>query len=118
MLNSDEIGRIADAVTAVRPGWNAGTVADYLEENHANHPFDVLAAAAVFVAAQSMAKDLSWLEQDGLWWITRTPLPKRDAERQPLGRKRDEAWWVNFNLAQARRRATFGEPPFGETEEP
>lgn len=117
MANVDEIGRIADAVVAIRTEWPVAKVADYLEANHARRPFDVLAAAAVFVAADPFAKDLTWLEHPGYWWIEPPGRTQRDPETQRTTRKRDEAWWANFNMAQSQRRAKFGEPPFGEDAE-
>jgi hypothetical protein len=109
--NQEEIGRITDAVTAIRPEWPTGKVADYLETAHGSTAFDVLAAAAVFVAAQSMAKDLSWLEHDGHWWIKAAgTVPVRRPDEQRISRKRDEAWWANFNMAQSQRQQRFGYP--------
>lgn len=108
MPNQEEIGRIADAVTAIRPEWPTGQVADYLEVHHGSKMFDVLAAAAVFVAAQSMTKDLSWLEHDGHWWITQAgKVPDRDPQEQKISRRRDAAWWANFNMAKAQRDRDF-----------
>lgn len=117
MANSDEIGRIADAVTAIRPEWPVTKVADYLEANHGSRPFGVLAAAAVYVAAYPFASDLSWLEQDGEWWIQPVSQQhQRDPEQQKVTRVRDEAWWANYNLAAARRRMQFPGRPATEPE--
>jgi hypothetical protein len=109
--NQEEIGRIADAVAAIRPEWPVSKIADYLEAHHAKRPYPVLAAAAVCVAADTMSTDLSWLQEDGYWWITIPSLAVLDRqEHQRVTRVRDEDWWTRYNLAAAKRQAQFGYP--------
>lgn len=110
MISSENLGRIADAVVAIRPEWNVGQVFDYLEAQHTGRQYDALAAAAVYVAAQRLSVDLSWLEMDGPWWIQVPEQPARDPEGQKITRVRDEAWWDRYNLAVAQRRITHGTP--------
>ena len=111
MANQEEIGRIADAVAAIRPEWPVTKIADYLETHHAQRPYPVLAAAAACVAADRMSTDLSWLEEEGYWWIAIPSLAVLDRqEHQKLTRTRDEDWWARYNLAAAKRSAQFNYP--------
>jgi hypothetical protein len=120
MLNPEQIGRIADAVAAIRPEWPVGQVADYLEANHAHRSYATLAAAAIYVAAEPKARDLTALEIAGIWWITPAPRPATTVPvEHKLGPKRDEAWWDKFHAAEAQRRIAFGYPrPEEEEAEP
>lgn len=119
MLNPDEIGRIADAVVAIRPEWPVGQVADYLEK-HARRPFPVLAAAAVFVATTPLAKNLAALEVDGHWWIAQAEPRTTDPRKRKSSLIRDDAWWAHFALGQQSRASMFGYPKTedAETTEP
>lgn len=60
--------RIAKAMVALRPEWNAKSIETFLIKNHSHRAARDLAIAAVIVATDSRTRTPNLLNQHGPWW--------------------------------------------------
>jgi hypothetical protein len=94
MINDNEMTRLADMASALRPDWPPRSVRAYLATNHRARAYQDLAVALAYVAADPGSATPARLSEHGPWWLlTRpvvvTPVPGRpvcpDHPSEPTG---------------------------------
>lgn len=103
MLESNEIQRLAAAISALRPDWPARSLRTFIERNLADRAYGDLAVAFAWIATRTKTETPRLILEAGPWWKAcqvdgttaprnyRVPCSEHPGETLPCGRCANEA---------------------------
>ena len=110
MADTNELARVAAAMSAVRPDWPQSSLFTFLTKNHADRPYRDLLIAAVAVASDETTQTPALLNQHGVWWQAayvagKKPTPVVGAGREPRCSVDGHEYWAARNCPGCRSEA-------------